>query len=184
MASKKVDRATKGRIKRELASVEAPKREIVVVETPRGPKEVSPLQYLVVQHLARGWLIPEIARKFAAQLAPHEANRDKRLKKARTRIRHWMASQKMRDLMWEETMVGLDMDSPRIVRGVSRKAQAGRVDAARLALELNGRHAPQMEVTPAQINIQFGDIPRPRRSSSDADIVDADPDDVIEIEED
>jgi len=184
MAKKSVERATKRPKKRELASVEAPKRQIVVVETPRGPKEVSPLQYLVVQHLARGWLIPEVARKFVDHLAPHEANRDKKLKKARTRIRHWMASQKMRDLMWEETMVGLDMDSPQIVRGISRKARAGRVDAARLALELNGRHAPQTEVTPAQINIQFGDIPRPRRALDNPDTIDADPDDVVEVEED
>lgn len=184
MAKNSVDRATKGRKKSKPTSVEVERRQIVVSETPRGRNEVSPLQYLVVQHLARGWLLPEVARKFAAQLAPHEANRDKRLKKARTRIRHWMASQKMRDLMWEETMVGLDMDSPLIVRGISRKAKAGRVDAARLALELNGRHAPQTEVTPASINIQFGDIPRPRRSSDDADVVDVDPDEVVEIEDD
>jgi hypothetical protein len=111
-------------------------------------------------------------------------NREKRLKMSRTKIRHWLQSQKMRDLLWEETMIGLDLDSPRIVRGISRKAQAGRVDAARLALELNGRHAPQTEVTPAQINIQFGGVPRPHGVLDDPDLIDADPDEVVEIEDD
>jgi hypothetical protein len=175
---KKVESATKRPKKRRPESVELARRTIEVVDVPRGKNEVSPLQLLTIQHLARGYLLPEVARKFADQLCPHEANREKRMKKARTKIRKWMASAKMRDLLWEETMIGLDMDSPLIVRGISRKARAGRVDAARLALELNGRHAPHTEVTPAQINIQFGDIPRPRRSSDDA--TEGDPDEVID----
>ena len=162
---KKVESAKKRPKKRELASVEPETRTMEVVERPRTPNQVSPVQILCVQMMARGYLLHEVARRYAGQLAPHEPNLEKRRKKARTKLRHWMATQKMRDLLWEETMVGLDIDSPQIVRGISRKAKAGRVDAARLALELNGRHAPHTEVTPAQINIQFGDIPRPRRSS-------------------
>jgi hypothetical protein len=103
-----------------------------------------------------------------------------RLKKARLRVLRWMRSQKFRDLLWEETMIGLDLDSPAIVQGVARKAKAGRVDAARLALELNGRHAPHTEVTPAQVNIVFGGLPRPRRSLPNPDTIDADATEILE----
>jgi hypothetical protein len=185
MAKKKsVESATKRPKKSRPASVELETRQIEVVEKPTRPNQFTPLQILVVQGLARGFTIPDMARKFGDLLCPHVENRDKRLKMSRTKIRHWMAGQKFRDLLWEESVIGLDLDSPRIVRGISRKAQAGRIDAARLALELNGRHAPQTEVTPARINIQFGDIPRPRRSLDDPNVVDVDPDEIVEIEDD
>lgn len=167
--------------KRALASVEPKPMQVLVVDKP-SPKrnEVTALQALVIQGLARGLLITDLAQKYQHHLVPHEPNRQKRLKKARTRIRHWMSTQKMRDLLWQETMIGLDLATPAIVNGVKRKAAAGRIDAARLALELTGRHAPHAEVQPAQINIQFGDIPRPRRSleystdGPDAEVEDAD----------
>jgi hypothetical protein len=184
-ALKPVEVARKSAQKRELASMEAVK----IVKKPSGhPRELTALQMAVLQSLARGENIPDTARRYQHQLSPHEMNRSKRLQKARQRIRRWLGTQKYRDLLWEETMIGLDIDSPQIVRGIARKAKAGRVDAARLALELNGRHAPQAEVTPAQINIQFGNIPRPRRASNfDSDgheIVDADPEELVEIEPD
>lgn len=157
----------------------------IVNKPSSSPREVTALQMAVLQSLAKGENIPDTARRFQHHLVPHEHDRKRRLWKARARIRRWLSTQKMRDLLWEETMVGLDIDSPQIVRGIARKAKAGRVDAARLALELNGRHAPQAEVTPAQINIQFGNIPRPRRDHSDGhEIVDVDPDEIVEIEPD
>jgi hypothetical protein len=156
-----------------------------IVDKPSSSKrEVTALQMACIQMLARGYLLHEVSKRYQLQLVPHESRPAVRRKKARIRLRRWMSTQKFRDLLWEETMVGLDLDSPQIVRGVARKAKAGRVDAARLALELNGRYAPHTEVTPAQINIQFGAVPRPRRSSDDADVVDADPDDIVEIEDD
>lgn len=152
------------RKKRELTSVEPKSKAISVVSTPSSSTvEFTPLQILVVQGLARGYLLHELARKYQHHLVPHESDRTRRLKKARTRLRAWMRTQKFRDLLWEETMVGLDIDSPLIVKGIARKAKAGRVDAARLAFELNGRHAPHTEVQPAQVNIVLGDIPRPTR---------------------
>jgi len=157
----------------------------IVNKPSQDKREVTAVQMAVIQQLARGELMADVARRFQHHLVPHEVDRKKRLRKSRNRIRQWMSTQKMRDLLWEETMVGLDIDSPQIVRGIARKAKAGRVDAARLALELNGRHAPQAEITPAQINIQFGNIPRPRRDHSDGhEVVDVDPDEIVEIEPD
>jgi len=48
-----------------------------------------------------------------------------------------------------------------ILTGIAKKAQRGRVDAARLALELTGRHNPKGEQAPTQVAIIFQGIPRP-----------------------
>jgi len=80
----------------------------------------------------------------------------------------------------------LDLESPAILRGVARKARQGRVDAARLALELNGRHSPHTDITPAKVNIVFGGIPRPQDVQvelEDPNVVDVDPDAEIEDDE-
>lgn len=185
---KKLGRVDAKRAKKRVpAQVEPVRTSLEVVAKPSAsPKQVSVLQVQVVQLLARGYTIPEAAVKLQHRLVPHEADRKKRLKKARTRIRLWMASQKMRDLLWEESVHGLDLKTPQILNGVAKKAAAGRVDAARLALEITGRHAPQAEVTPAQININLGEIPRPQRDRQldDPDLVEVDPDEVVEIDED
>lgn len=155
-------RATK---KRRPSSVEPPRMEIEVVDKPTAAKnQFTALQILVCQAFVRGYTVGEIASKYQRHLVPHEPDRDKRMRKARGKIRRWMASQKFRDLIWDESVSELDLKSPRILNGVARKAMAGRVDAARLSLEVTGRHAPHTEVQPAQINIQFGDIPRPERA--------------------
>ena len=183
---KVVDQARRDRQKRVPAQVEPLRNTLTVVDGPTNKKsEVSVLQVRVVQMLARGYTIPEVARKYVEYLVPQEMSRDKKLKRARYKVRSWMMSHKMRDLLWEETMIGLDLDSPQIVRGIARKAKAGRVDAARLSLEMTGRHAPQAEIQPATINIAFGDIPRPRRAITDGhDVVDVDPDEIVEVDDD
>lgn len=173
------ERATKRSPKRR-ESVEVEPTRLKIVEKPSSAKdEVTALQYQVIQMLARGRLMPDIARKFQHQLAGHEPDPQKRLKKARIRVRKWMGTQKFRDLLWEESVIGLDLETPLILNGVSRKAQAGRIDAARLALEITGRHAPNAEVTPASININFGGVPRPRRTLPTAGEL-VDPDEEVE----
>jgi hypothetical protein len=93
----------------------------------------------------------------------------------------------MRDFIWAEAQILIDLESPAIMRGIAKKAKAGRIDAARLAFELNGRHSPHTEVQPAAINIIFGGVPRPgddMPALADPDLVDVDPDDVVEVEDD
>jgi hypothetical protein len=68
------------------------------------------------------------------------------------------------------------------MRGIARKAKAGRVDAARLAFELNGRHAPHTEIQPAAINIVLGGVPRPRRQLDPGEVIDADAEEIDEAE--
>lgn len=135
------------------------------------PEEFTPIQWLVVQGYSQGASVGAIARRYAHHLIPHEQNEDQRLKKARSKVRKWIRTQKFRDAIWSQSVVELDLESPAIHRGLARKAKAGRVDAARLVFELNGRHSPHTEVQPAAINIVLGGIPRPRRAIASEDVV-------------
>jgi hypothetical protein len=164
------------------------KREagIKVVPNPSSrSNELTTIQVTVGQLFARGVPVGQIARIIHQQLIPHEPDENKRLKKTRSRIRKWLGTTKMRDFIWAEAQILIDLESPAIMRGIAKKAKAGRIDAARLAFELNGRHSPHTEVQPAAINIIFGGVPRPgddMPALDDPDLVDAD--DVVEVEDD
>jgi len=139
--------------------------------------ELTPVQEKAARLFAAGKTIPQIAKLLGDTIHPHVANRPYQLKKSRTTLRRWFLTNKMRDAVYEHGRILLDLESTAIMRGISRKAREGRVDAARLALELNGRHAPNTEEKPAQIVLAFGNVPRPEpRQLEDAEVVDVDPD--------
>ena len=174
-------RPSKKRVSKQEAGVR-------IVNTPSAhPKELTPIQVIVGQGYACGVTIAKLTRLLQYQICPQEPDDAKRIKKVRLRIRKWLATQKMRDFIYAEAQMMLDLESPAIMRGVARKAKAGRVDAARLALELNGRHSPHTEVQPAAINIVFAGVPRPtqtRPQIDDPNLVDYDPDEVVEVDDD
>lgn len=94
----------------------------------------------------------------------------KRMRKARAKIAQWEQTQWYRDKVWELSVNKLDVDSPNILAGIARKARRGETHAARLALEVTGRHNPKGDNAPAVVNISFGGLPRPSTSpSTDAD---------------
>src|SRR5262245_27501643 len=82
---------------------------------------------------------------------------------AMKRIRAWEETQWFRDAVYDYAMVKADMAVPQVLNGVQSRAKRGRVDAARLMLEVTGRHNPKGEAAvPAVIQINFGGaIPRP-----------------------
>lgn len=177
-----------GTMKRQNGGVDAKKpkkRALAIVDKPSTKtNEFTVVQMAAIQMFARGELLSDIARRLQHHLCPHEQDRKLRMKKARTKLRNWFQSQKFRDAIWDETVLALELDHPQHLRGLSKKAAAGRVDAAKLVMEVTGRHAPQAEVTPAQINIQFGDIPRPRRSVNPSADITLEADEVVEVDED
>lgn len=133
-----------------------------VVDKPTSkPRELTTMQIRVASYMAKGFSVSQAAKKFAKGICPHERNPKVQIRKARTRINRWGQTQAFRDAIWEYTLIGADLSSPAAVRGIARKAAAGRVDAARFLMELNGRHSPYAETTPAAINIIFNGIPRP-----------------------
>jgi EAL domain-containing protein (putative c-di-GMP-specific phosphodiesterase class I) len=108
---------------------------------------------------------------------------EQRMNQARRKLRNWEQKQLFRDTIYQYAIVGLDMQTPGILNGVARKAKRGRVDAAKLVLELTGRHVTKGEVTAPNIVVQIGGLPRPApKQISDAEIVGELPEDV-EIDE-
>jgi len=85
------------------------------------------------------------------------------VKATKKRLRSWEETQWFRDAVYEATMAKTDMAIPSIMAGVRSRAKRGRVDAARLVLEVTGRHNPRGETAgPAVVQINFGGaIPRP-----------------------
>src|SRR5262249_37413925 len=81
--------------------------------------------------------------------------------RVRARIRKWERAVWFRDLMWVSAVVELDMAGPAILKGVTQKAKRGRVDAAKLALAITGRHNERASDIPAQVTINLGGVPRP-----------------------
>jgi len=89
-------------------------------------------------------------------MAPEERNR-----RTRQRIRNWESKVWFRDLIWDASVVELDLAGPAILRGITQKAKRGRVDAAKLALAITGRHNERASDIPAQVTINLGGVPRP-----------------------
>jgi hypothetical protein len=81
-------------------------------------------------------------------------------------VRRWMKRDPaFRDMIYQASVVRLDLRSPHILDGVAKAAMRGRVDAARLALEITGRH--QHDDAPVtQVAIVLNNIPRPNRDSA------------------
>jgi hypothetical protein len=100
---------------------------------------------------------------------------EQQLRAARTKLKRWENQQAFRDMVWELAVVDLDLTTPAILRGVARSAKRGRVDAAKLALEITGRHVTKGDQTAPNITIAFAGIPRPEmRQIADAEVVDED----------
>lgn len=138
--------------------------------------QITSVQLRAARMVARGMPIRVVAQKLADWIVPGEGNREQQLKKSRARLRRWGRTQAFRDAVWEEAVHRLDLRTGEILEGVARKAAAGRVDAARLGLEVTGRHSPHTEIQPATVNVVFGDVPRPQspKQIEDAEVIDMD----------
>lgn len=133
---------------------------------PNGHQEDAPrhsaVQVAAAQLYGRGFSRRQVLEILLDHLAPDkEMVRRSRERVARSKLRKWEQRQAWRDLIWEQSVVALDLDVPDILRGVANKAKRGRVDAAKLALEVTGRHSSRGEEKPTEIHIQIANIPRP-----------------------
>lgn len=132
--------------------------------------KLTPIQVMAAGLLGRGYTNAQVAERMVDYIiTKSHRNRQTRVKMARTRIRQWNRTQQFRDAVYDTALIKLDLDSPLILQGVSRKARAGRVDAARLALELTGRHDPKGEQGVSHVEVSFNGIPRPERDHRSRD---------------
>jgi hypothetical protein len=83
------------------------------------------------------------------------------LQSAYTKLNRWRHSDpKFRDLIFSQAVVRLDLSSPEILDGLKRSARRGRVDAARFALELTGRHVKD-DSPVTTVNVVLSNVQRP-----------------------
>lgn len=129
--------------------------------------EVKAICLRVVRLFGIGYSRAEIAKAVADELYGHkEWMRSDKVQAARGRIRAWEQKQWFRDLVWDSAVVELDMSSGAILRGIKNKAKRGRVDAAKLALAITGRHNEKEQAVPAAVTINLVGVPRPARTES------------------
>jgi hypothetical protein len=106
----------------------------------------------------------KVARLLVDHLARPQQDPKRQLRLATRRLKNMERARWFRDALWERAMIAADLRTPQILKGVVRKAEEGKVDAAKLALSITGRHTEQGDVQATQVNIVFGgDLARPGR---------------------
>lgn len=128
---------------------------------PIAPRDV--VREAAAKLYGQGFSRAQIARALYKHLSPSTKGRPQevRLATARKKLRTWEGSEPFRDLIYHHAVLELDMKTPTILKGILKKAQRGRVDAARLALEVTGRHNPKGDSVPTQVAVVFNGVPRP-----------------------
>ena len=121
------------------------------------------VQKAAAELYGRGYSRPQIARALQKHLVGPQVGRnmEQRLQRCRQKLKKWETRQHFRDMVYATAVIELDMSTPAILRGIAKKGKGGRVDAARLVLELTGRHNPKGEQAAPNVLIAIGDIPRP-----------------------
>jgi hypothetical protein len=116
-----------------------------------------PVEHHVAFLLGQGLTVNQISARLS-----------RRVGKSHSQVRRWIKerlknSQEFRDLVWDASLLQIEEQAGAVQRGLLNQARKGRVDAARLLYELNGRHNPKAEglgIQAVQI-VVGGEIPRP-----------------------
>lgn len=128
-------------------------------------KAQDPVQLTAAELYAQGLSRGQIARRLETYLiTPLQAKRPalSRRRYAHKKLRRWEARKDFRDLVWELSVKRVDMRAGRIINGVANRGEVGRVDAAKLALEVAGRYTPRGHDTPTAVTIAINGVPRPQ----------------------
>lgn len=84
-----------------------------------------------------------------------------RMRRARAKLRAMEQDQAFRDMVWNNAVIKTDLASGEILDGIVAKAKRGRVDAARLAMEITRRHVPKGDQTAPNVVVSINGVPRP-----------------------
>ena len=127
--------------------------------------EWDELRMTAAKLYGRGFRRAAIARALVEHLIAPESlarrSHETMIKQATTKLRRWEMSQEFRDLVYRHAVVELDMSTPGILIGLAGRARRGRVDAARLALEITGRHTKDDQAGQTNVTINLANVPRP-----------------------
>jgi hypothetical protein len=157
-----------------------PNRELEIREPrdphdPRGPAdgvdgdgnvvlEKDKVQLAAAKLYGEGFPRAQVVRILVDHLVPATSRHkplEQKLSQARHKLRRWEQTEEFRDLIYKHAVVQLDLATPGILKGVASKAKRGRVDAARLVLEITGRHDPKGDQQPTQVAVVFQGVHRP-----------------------
>jgi hypothetical protein len=127
--------------------------------------EFTEVQEAAASLLGRGYSVTQVARILQPHLVDGGTSDIRKGVQARHKLKRWIKRKSFRDLVYQRAVVELDLNLPGIIKGVAHKARSGRVDAARLALELTGRHDPKGEQHLTHVTVQIANIPRPGANS-------------------
>lgn len=128
-----------------------------------GRRTLTRLEGACVDLYAQGLRRRKIARLLIIYLAPPDGeSMNVRMRMATRKLRALEQRKWFRDAIWERALVAADLRTPAILAGLARKAEEGKVDAAKLTLGITGRYSEEPQAHATQVNIVFGsDIPRP-----------------------
>jgi hypothetical protein len=128
-------------------------------------QEQDPVQLTAARLFAQGKSRHVVARRLKEHLlSAHQLRNGGPAKQnmlAMRKLRRWQQTKAFRDLVWEYTVERLDSRTPTIMDGVAERAENGRVDAAKLALEVAGRYSPKGHDQPTAVQIVVNGVPRP-----------------------
>jgi hypothetical protein len=160
-----------GRVSGFLEATKPNSSEIVV-----KPTRIE-VQRTAARLYSQGYKRSQIARLLMTHLTPAMDGKptEQRLSNARRKLRGWERSKKFRDYIYQLGIISADIEIPDVFKGVIKQAKKGRVDAARLMLEVTGRHSTKGERGDTTVVVAFdGHIPRPVRAigNGDQDTVD------------
>lgn len=142
--------------------IERQDRDLAAV-TPQ--EELSKLQKAVIELYGRGFRRGEVARKLMKYLCPSPSYGDgseaARERQARAKLRRWEQKPWFRDALFQRAVVDTDLATTDIMKGVTKRAKEGNVDAAKFAMEVSGRYTPKGDTAAAQVTVVFSGLPRP-----------------------
>jgi hypothetical protein len=123
--------------------------------------DYSDVRETAARLLAAGFTPKRVSLALTRHLSPSNNENS-----AYRKLRRWMHTDaKFRDMVYEQAVIRMDLQSPDILNGVVKAAKRGRVDAARLALEISGRHT-QSDAPVTQIAVVLNNLPRPGKDSA------------------
>ena len=124
----------------------------------------TPVQKAALNLYMAGYNRPQVMQKLWKHLIKNSGQKDEQKLKAlaRNKLREWERSQWFRDALWEGAVVQLDLDTPSILKGITKKARNGQVDPAKLVLGITGRYPEKADQSPTAVTVVFGGLPRPQ----------------------
>ena len=119
------------------------------------------LQKQAAELYGRGMTLTQVTTALQDYIEPPHDDPEVRRRKALRKVRVWAHSQWFRDLAWEASVRQADLETGNILRGLTKTARRGRVDAAKMVMGVAGRYEEKGFGQAAQVNVVIEGVPRP-----------------------